>query len=88
MVSNALLLIVVVVVVVVVVPVWALGIRPRVVARANRRELEEQAQAEWDYEMREASSYVEEAVWPSCSGCGAPARGSRARWCWKCSKSL
>lgn len=29
-----------------------------------------------------------EAVWPSCSRCGAPARGSRARWCWKCSKSL
>lgn len=86
--SSVLLLVVVVVVVMVAVPAWACGIRPRVVARANQRELEGQARAEWDYEMREAGSYVEEGVWPSCSGCGAPARGARARWCWKCSKSL
>lgn len=86
--SNVMLLVVIVVVVVVVVPAWTLGIRPRVIARSNQRVLEEQARAEYEYEVAAAGVQAEEAVWPSCAGCGAPARGARARWCWRCSKSL
>jgi len=86
--SNAMLLVVIVVVVMVVVPVWALGIRPRVIARSAQRVLEEQARAEYEYEVAAAGVQAEAEMWPSCAGCGAPARGARARWCWKCSKSL